>query len=902
VIVRFQVLGEVRLTGADGAVVPVRHARVQSVLVVLLSDLNTVVPTDVLVDRVWGEDLPDDPKSTLYTYLSRARRVLSGGDARIVNRSGGYVLEASAEAVDLYRFQRLRADAARSTDDDVTADLLERALAEWRGEPFAGLETPYLTRLRTTLAREQLAARSEFFDVQLRRGFHREILADLAQMAREHPFDERLAARLVLALHRCDRRLEALDHYHHVRRLLADELGMDPGVELRQAHQAVLSADVPEPTERPVPRQLPADTAGFTGRDEYLRHLDKLVPDAAGPLAISAISGMAGIGKTTLAVHWAHRVADQFPDGQLYVDLRGYDPSGTVTDPAEAVRGFLDALGVPPRRVPAGVEAQVGLYRSLVADRRMLIVLDNARDAEQVRPLLPGAAGSHVVVTSRNQLTGLVVANSAHPLTLDLLSTTEAEQLLALRLGRARLAAEPDAVAEIVDLCACLPLAVALVAARAAARPSFPLAAIAAELRGSTDVDGVFSSSYQALTPAAARAFRLLGLHPGTDFGLSAAASVVGLPVADTRRLLRELCEAHVLAEPLPGRFGFHDLLRAYAARQASTVDSTATALTRLLDHYLHTAYLASQLFYPQRLTIPIGPPAAGVTVSDLADQVGAVAWFTNERPALTAAVYLAADHGFDQHCWQLAWAIANFQDRNGHWHEQADVLRVALAAATRLGDPRAQMHVLNNLAIITSHLGDFPLAEEQVKAAFDLARGMADPDAVGHTSLIHATVLLHQEKAREALAQVESARDLYVETGNEASLAEALNGLGWCHAQLGEYGQALEYCQQALAMHVKLGARISEADTMDSIGFIHHHLGDHSQAVAYYQRALAIDRELGDRNKQAEVLGHLGDAYAAAGEVEQARLAWQEKLAVLEAISSPIAEQLRARLADRPS
>ncbi|GAB3882962.1 hypothetical protein GCM10029964_041530 [Kibdelosporangium lantanae] len=356
--------------------------------------------------------------------------------------------------------------------------------------------------------------------------------------------------------------------------------------------------------------------------------------------------------------------------------------------------------------MPAGIEAQVGLYRSLVADRRVLIVLDNARDAEQVRPLLPGAAGSHVVVTSRNQLTGLVVANSAHPLTLDLLTPPRAEQLLAVRLGRARLAAEPEATAEIVELCACLPLAVALVAARAAARPSFPLAAIAAELRGSTDVDGVFSSSYQALSPPAARAFRLLGLHPGTDFELSAAASVIGLPVPESRRLLRELGEAHVLAEPSPGRFDFHDLLRAYAARQASTVDSEAelaAARTRLLDHYLHTAYLASRLFYPQRLTIPIGPPAAGVTVSDLTDQVGAVEWFTNERPALTAAVYLAAEHGFDHHCWQLAWAIANFMDRNGHWHEQVDALRTALAAATRLDDPRAQMHVLNNLAITTS-------------------------------------------------------------------------------------------------------------------------------------------------------------------------------------------------------
>ncbi|GAB3882965.1 hypothetical protein GCM10029964_041540 [Kibdelosporangium lantanae] len=344
---RFQVLGEVRLTRGDGEDVPVRHARVQSVLVVLLADLNTVVATDALVDRVWGEDLPDDPRSTLYTYLSRARRVLSGGDARIVNRAGGYVLQADPEAVDLYRFRRLRADAFRASADDVTADLLELALAEWRGEPFAGLDTPYLTALRTTLNRELLAARSEFFEVQLRRGFHREVLADLAQLAREHPFEERLAAQLVLALHRSDRRLDALDHYHHVRRLLADELGMDPGVELRQAHQTVLSADVPGPTEHPVPRQLPADTAGFTGREEYLRHLDKLIPDVAGPLAISAVSGMAGIGKTTLAVHWAHRVADQFPDGQLYVDLRGYDPSGSVTDPAEAVRGFLDALGVP---------------------------------------------------------------------------------------------------------------------------------------------------------------------------------------------------------------------------------------------------------------------------------------------------------------------------------------------------------------------------------------------------------------------------------------------------------------------------------------------------------------------------------------------------------------------------
>jgi tetratricopeptide (TPR) repeat protein len=510
-------------------------------------------------------------------------------------------------------------------------------------------------------------------------------------------------------------------------------------------------------------------------------------------VVISAIGGTAGVGKTALAVYWAHRVADRFPDGQLYVNLRGFDPGGSVMDPAEVVRRFLHALGVEPQRLPADLDAQVALYRSYLAGRRMLVVLDNARDTAQVRPLLPGAPTCLVLVTSRNQLSGLVAADGAHPITLDLLLLEEARELLTRRLGADRVAAEPDAVAEIIVHCARLPLALAIVAARAATHPHRPLHTLASEMRETrdrldmlttddphTDVRAVFSWSYQALTPEAARLFRLLGLHPGPGISAPAAASLAALPVSRVRPLLAELAGAHLIVEPTPGRYTFHDLLRAYAVEQAHAFDPDQqrhTATHRALDHYLHTAHTAAVLLEPARDLITLTTPQPGVTPEHPADHQQALAWFAAEHAVLLAAVDHAAGE-FDTHTQ----------------------LRHALDLHRQTGDRTGQAHTYLNLARLRERQGHYA-------------------EALDH--------------ARQAL-------DPYRAAGDRRGQANALNAVGWLNALLGDHQQALTACQRALTLHQELDDHYGQADTWDSLGYAHHHLGRHAEAIACYQRALA--------------------------------------------------------------
>jgi len=441
-------------------------------------------------------------------------------------------------------------------------------------------------------------------------------------------------------------------------------------------------------------------------------------------VVIAALSGTAGVGKTTLAVHWAHRVSARFPDGQLYVNLKGFDPGGEALDPGEAVRGFLEAFGVPVTRIPADLPGRAGLYRSLLAGRRVLVVLDNARDVEQVRPMLPGSPGCLALVTSRNHLTGLVAAEGAHPLALDLLPAAGARDLLIRRLGSHRVAREPAAVDDIIAGCARLPLALTIAAARAATSPGFPLAVFATELREATraldpfdggdlatDVRTVFSWSYRALSAAAARLFRLLGLYPGPDIGLAAAASLAAIQPDQARAPLAELTRAHLLAEHSPGRYAFHDLLRSYAAEQARAHDSQQVrdaAVHRLLDHYLHTARNAAILIEPHFEPPALMPAQPGVSAGESGTAEDAMSWFGAERAVLLAAVLLAADAGHGEHAWQLAWMLSPSFIRRGSWTDNARAQHAALAAARRTGDAAGEAHALHCLALGYARSGRF--------------------------------------------------------------------------------------------------------------------------------------------------------------------------------------------------
>lgn len=662
----------------------------------------------------------------------------------------------------------------------------------------------------------------------------------------------------------------------------------------------------------PLPSQLPADLPAFTGRLAELTRTRALLPEGGYPstVVISAIGGMAGIGKTTLAVHWAHEIAPRFPDGQLYINLRGFDPGGAAMDPAEAIRAFLGALGVPPQRFPAGLDAQAALYRSLLAGRRVLIVLDNARDTEQVRPLLPGTAGCLVIVTSRNQLPGLVATEGAHPLTLDLLSPAEARELLTRRIGHARLEAEPEAVDEIVALCTRLPLTLAIVAARAVTYPEFPLYAIAEELREShgsldaftgtdaaTDARAIFSWSYHALPPAVARLFRLLALHPGPDIAAPAAAAIAGLPLRETRSLLADLARAHLLTQHTPGRYTFHDLLRTYAAEIADTLDTEGerhAALHRMLDHYLHTAHRVSALLTPCRETISLPEAQPGSAAETFRDQKRAKAWLVTERRVLLAAVERAAEAGFAAHAWRLAFTLDLFFDRLGQWHDQFKIQRAALAAARSVKDQLGQAHAERALGFACFRLNRIQDAARHLRNALDLFAALGDTMGEARTHRSLAFLANHDgERYHDALDHYRQASMLYHGAGYRSGEASVFNEVGWTYILLGEHKEALAQCAQAIALHQEVGDLNGEAAAQDSLGYALHHLGEYDEAIDCFMRAFELYRELGDRYLEADTLVHIAGTRHAAGDRDAARTAWQQALAILEEFDHPDAEQV---------
>ena len=672
-----------------------------------------------------------------------------------------------------------------------------------------------------------------------------------------------------------------------------------------------------------VPGQLPAAVPAFTGRTQQLSDLDRLISRpgshqevAVRPTAvvISAIDGTAGVGKTALAIHWAHRVREYFPDGQLYVNLRGFDPSGQAMDPADAVRSFLDAFEVPAQRIPNDPDAQAALYRSLLVGRKVLVVLDNARDSGQVRPLLPGDPDCLVIVTSRNRLTGLVAANAACPLTVDVLSATEAREFLASRLGAMRIAAEPQAVEDLIELCARLPLALAITAAHAAMHPTVTLEALATQLRESrrrldfltgddaaTNLRAVFSWSYRALTQEAARLFRLLCLHPGPDIAAAAAASLAGIPPETVRSLLAELTRASLLTEPMTGRYVFHDLLRDYAATLTDVVDAGEqrhNAIGRMLDHYLHTAHPAERLLHPAPDPVRLATPRAGVTPEQLGDQAQALRWFTAEHQVLLAAVRHSAATGFDTHTWQLASTLQSVLDLRGHWHDLAVSTQMAIAAAQRLADPTAQARGHRFLARAHTMRGRLDEAHTQLRHALDLVTRTGDQTQQAHTHHSLAFLWGRQGEPAQALYHARQALYLYQATGHLAGQARALNIVGWYHSLLGEHQQALTHCQLALTQYRQLGNRLGQADAWDSLGFAHHHLGHHTEAVTCYQYALTLYRNHGDRYHEADTLTHLGDTHHATGNAHAACNAWQRALTILDDLDHPDADTIRAQLA----
>jgi DNA-binding SARP family transcriptional activator/tetratricopeptide (TPR) repeat protein len=859
--VEFRLLGDIEAR-LDGQPVALGYSRLRCLLAVLLVEANRTVAVDDLVDRVWGAQRPQRPRGAVQHGITMLRKALTPlNDVEISWRATGYHLTVDPATVDVHQFHDLLAKARATRDDAHAADLLERAMALWRGEPFGTLDTPWVNTVRTTLTGHRYAAELDLTDIRLRRGQHAALVAELSSRAADHPLDERLAGQYLLALYRSGHQADALGHYQLLRQRLADSLGADPSPPLRALHQRILTADPALDLAAAVPRQLPAPPRTFTGRTHELAQLTAAVAEHAAV----AIGGPGGIGKTWLALHWAHEHIDRFPDGQLYVNLRGFDPSGQPVPPEGAVRALLTALGVDTEKLPADLDALSGTFRGALAGKRVLLLLDNAADLAQLNPLLPGSPTCAVLVTSRRQLTGLVAAHGAVPLALDVLSAPEADELLARRLGRDRVQREPAAVAGIVASCGGLPLALGVVAARAAQRPRLPLATLAAELQEarldalgggdlSSDVRAVLSWSVRRLDDEAIRVFGLLGAAPGPDIGLPAAAALAGLSVSEARAVLRRLDDAYLVQEHVPGRFRMHDLIRLFAAEQGTPDEP----LRRLVEFLLRTAHAGDRRLYPYRPPIDVEPlPAVDA------------AWFDVEHPCLLAAQELAAARGWGREAWQLAWALDTYHRRRGHLRDQVAVWTAALGAND---DPGVRARAHRALGHTYTYLGQHALADEHLAQALTLAEEQDDIAGQAETQRCLAWSCVWQGDDRQALVHATTAWRLCQAHDHPLEGAPELNMVGWLHARLGRPDEAREHCAAALELHRKHRNREGEAEALGSLGFLGHQTADFESALTHYRAALAVCRELGHTRGQAEILGRMGAVLADTGRADEAR------------------------------
>ncbi|MFD3663016.1 BTAD domain-containing putative transcriptional regulator [Streptomyces sp. NPDC058659] len=889
---RFTILGPVEAV-APGSDAPGLAPRHRAVLAYLLLHAGVAISTDRLIDAMWGPLPPDSARAQIQTTIAAIRRMLraSEADGMLATRPAGYVITPEPGQLDLDEFTSLMAKAPAGSDDpgDTAADRIRAALTLWRGEPLADITAHYVQSARARLNGQLLTAVERLAEVELARGRHDDLIDELSVHAAANPLRERLCGQLMLALHRAGRQTDALHVARTFRATLAEQQGLDPGHAFSKLEEDILR-DAPD-LRPPVTAQtkpqginfLPYDVPDFTGREGELDGLIRLWSgDKGGVVTISAIDGMAGVGKTTLAVHAGHRLADHFPDGQLFVDLQAHTAGQAPLDAGAALEVLLGQLGVPGPHIPASVADRAALWRSELSGRRVLAVLDNALGADQVRQLLPGASRTLVLITSRRRLTDL---DGAHALSLDVLPAADAVELFTAIVG-ARADAEPLAVLDVLQLCGFLPLAVRIAAARLHHRPRWTVAYLAGRLRDqrrrlselATSERGVaaaFTLSYEQLTPDQQRMFRLLGLQPGRDISPEAAAALADLSLDEAETLLEDLLDAHVLTQHQLGRYTFHDLLREHALATAAAQDPLAAqreALGRLFHHYLHTASTAIDHLYPQgknrRPRIPV-PDTPSYPPQDEAE---AITWLDSERANLMAVGQYAAEHDWFPHTSQLAATLHRYL--LGHAH-QADALALhdlALRAGRRSGDTAAEARTLLDLGEV--HFwwhGAYEQAAEHYRHALGLAREVGDQMAEARALQNLGTSATRRREYDQAHDYCAQSLVLFRELGDRGGEARCLTDLGILHEREGRYEDAHEHHRQALHVHRETGSRIGETVVLNNIGLLYQREGRYDEARHHHRQALELSRRFDFPGDEAESFNALAEAARSMGDLAQA-------------------------------
>ena len=926
----------------DQTIIPVPTGKQRVLLAALLLAANQVLTIDELIDTMWDSRPPTSARITLQGHIKRLRRTL--GDrtgSPIATRPGGYTITTTGHELDITRFNALLTQGqqhARLDRWQSVADTMHAALALWRGQPL--LDVPSHTLTQATLPRlteMRLQALAWRLEADLRLGRHEQLIGELAELTTEYPLRERFHSQLMTALYRSGRQADALAAYHRLRQLLADELGVDPDPQSQQLYHHILTAHPallppapvvasanpshgrtphPSPAPRMVrPAQLPADLTDFVGRDSQTKHLADLLTDPGAngrrPLPVAAITGVGGIGKTTLALRVAHRVAEDFPDGQLYANLRG---AGTQPLPASDVLArFLRDLGVPDAAVPVDEEERVVRFRSLLAERRVLVLLDDARDTTQIRPLLPGAAGCAVLLTSRNRLSG---PDGATVLDLDPLDSTDAGALFTGIVGPDRATAEPAATTIVLAACGGFPLAIRIAATRLAARRGWNVRTLADRLTDERNrlrelnvadlaIRVTFQTSYDALPTVAdphgtdpARAFRLLGLAPGSSLSLPAAAVLFDTSPARAEQALETLVDAHLLTSPEPGRYRFHDLLRVYAAERADAeepVQVRTAAVHRLLIWCLASAAAADQALIPgpRRNTDDEGTPGLR-----FAGYQQALRWFDSERDTLLAATSHAAQIGEHDLAGRFAIRLRPFLGWRCHWDDAITVARIGLASARARGDRLGEADALNAMSTGFFHRNELQPAMDALHEALPIFRELGDlPGELAATSNL-GNAYLWSGDIDSAAELMEHAVAIAQDPVNRPYEARALANLGYAYNELGQHERALACCERALTIASGADDPFYQGLARLVLGRAYFGLGRPTEAVEHLRRAVKLTEQVGAHELHGLALMYLGDVEDDLGRAQTAIRTWQQAHRILTHGSHAFARQAADRLA----